>query len=43
MSLDDLVEQASILYQHQLSTLRLNQNREGVIIYYRVSIPLEST
>ena len=33
------VEQGSIIYQHQLSTLCLNENRAAVIIYYRVSIP----
>ena len=34
------VDQASILYQHRLSTLCLNKNRAAIIIYYHVSVPL---
>ena len=41
MSLEDsvCVEQVSIIYQHQLSTLCSNENRAAVIIYYHMSIP----
>ena len=42
MSLNDSVwpvEQASITYQHQLSTLCFNKNRAAMIIYYHMSIP----
>ena len=44
MSLDDsvlIVEQASIIYKHQLSTLCWNENRAAMINYYHVSIPSE--
>ena len=33
------VEQASIIYQHQLSTLCSNENKKTVIMYYHMSIP----
>ena len=42
MSLDNSnlsVEQASIIYQHQLSTLCWNENRATMIIYCHVPIP----
>ena len=41
-SLDDSiwpVEQASIIYQHQLSVLCSNENRAAMNIYYHISIP----
>ena len=33
------VEQASIICQHQLSSLCSNDNRAAVIIYYHVEVP----
>ena len=42
MSLNDSVwpvEQGSNMYQHQLATLCLNENRAAMIIYYYMSIP----
>ena len=33
------VEQASIIYQHQLSALCSNENKAAMIIYYYMSVP----